>query len=68
MDEARLIRTIAVSEGITLTELAKRIGISRQALYKRLTGGMRVSTFESCLRAMGYELYYGKDGKVKKWN
>ena len=51
---------------MTITELAERIGISRQALYKRLEGGMRYESFYECIRALGYELYYGKDGKVRK--
>ena len=62
----RLIKGIAKADGISLTELSERIGISRQALYKRLDGGMKVESFVECLRALGYELYYGKDGKVRK--
>lgn len=62
----KLIKQIAVSEGVSLTELSSRIGISRQALYKRLNGRMTADSFASCLNAMGYELYYGKDGKVRK--
>lgn len=64
--DGKTIRAIAVNEGVTLTELASRIGISRQALYKRLNGDMKTSSFESCVRAMGYDIYYGKDGKVRK--
>ena len=64
--DGKTIRAIAVNEGVTLTELASRLGISRQALYKRLNGDMKTSSFESCVRAMGYDLYYGKDGKVRK--
>lgn len=62
----KLIKQIAVSEGVSLTELSSRIGISRQALYKRLKGRMTADSFASCLNAMGYDLYYGKEGKVKK--
>lgn len=62
----RLIKGIAKADGISLTELSERIGISRQALYKRLDGGMKVESFVECLRALGYDLYYGKDGKVRK--
>ncbi len=60
------IKSIAANDGMTLTELSSRLGISRQALYKRLNGDMRSSSFIECLKAMGYELYYGKDGRVKK--
>lgn len=62
----RLIKGIAKADGISLTELSERIGISRQALYKRLDGGMKVESFVECLRALGYEVYYGRDGKVRK--
>lgn len=61
-----LIRSIAMNEGVTLTELSERLGISRQALYKRLDGGMTFENFSQTLKALGYELYYGKDGKVRK--
>ena len=61
-----LIRSIAMAEGITLTELSERLGISRQALYKRLDGGMTYEHFSETLKALGYDLYYGKDGKVRK--
>ena len=64
----RVIKTIAMNDGVSLTELSSRLGISRQALYKRLNGDMRASSLIECLNAMGYELYYGKDGKVRKWN
>ena len=62
----KLIKMIAVNEGISLTDLAERLGISRQALYKRLNGDMKISNFTECLNAMGYDMYYGKDGKVRK--
>lgn len=62
----RMIKGIAKADGISLTELSEKIGISRQALYKRLDGGMKVESFIECLRALGYEVYYGKDGKVRK--
>ena len=62
----RLIKGIAKADGVSLTELSERIGISRQALYKRLEGGMKVESFVECLEAMGYSLYYGREGKVRK--
>lgn len=64
--QGQMIKAICASEGITITELAERIGISRQALYKRLEGGMRYESFHECIRALGYDLYYGKEGKVRK--
>lgn len=62
----REIREIAMREGVSMTELAARIGISRQALYGRLRGRVSYETVRECLGALGYSLYYGKDGKVKK--
>ena len=66
MDRGRLIKSLAVAEGITMTELANRLNISRQALYKRLNGKMLLETYEECLNTLGYELYYGKDGDIRK--
>ena len=66
MDVGKLIKIICITEGVSITELAQRLGISRQALYKRLEGDIRFSNFVECIEALGYELYYGKDGKVKK--
>lgn len=66
MEMGRIVKAIAARDGISLTELAERIGISRQALYKRLDGEMRARSFVECMEALGYSLYYGKDGKVRK--
>ena len=66
MEAGKLIKILCITEGVSITELANRLGISRQALYKRLEGEIRYSSFVECLEALGYELYYGKDGKVKK--
>lgn len=66
MSAGRVIRVIAVTEGIKMTEIAEGLGISRQALYHRLEGNMSYESFRECLKVMGYELYYGKDGEVKK--
>lgn len=66
MKNGRIIKVLVATEGITMTELAKRVGISRQGLYKRLRGDMMLGSFKECLNAMGYDLYYGKDGEIKK--
>lgn len=66
MEMGRIVKAIAARDGVSLTELAERIGISRQALYKRLAGDMRAKSFVECMEALGYTLYYGKDGKVRK--
>lgn len=65
-DMGRIVKAIAARDGVSITELAERIGISRQALYKRLDGDMRARSFVECMEALGYSLYYGKDGKVRK--
>lgn len=61
-----LIREILARDGIKVSEVAERVGISRQAMCKRIQGDMKVSSFLGIMRAMGYEVYYGKDGKVKR--
>lgn len=66
MDTGRLIRVLCVTEGITMTELANRLGITRQALYKRLDGKMLLESFEECINALGYDLYYGKGDDIRK--
>ena len=62
----KIIKRIAMEEGVTITELAERLGISRQALYKRLNGGMRYDNFVECIEALGYEIHYErfKDGEA----
>ena len=59
---SEIIREIAKREKITMSELSARLGISRQALYKRLEGDMRSSHFIEIIEAMGYRLFYGKAG------
>lgn len=61
-----MVKEICVREGVKISELARRLGISRQALYKRLEGGMKVGSFVECIKALGYDLYIGKDGKVRR--
>ena len=51
-----IVRGIAKKEGVSLTELAERLGVSRQALYKRLGGDMRFSSFVECMESIGYEV------------
>ena len=55
MTNGRLIKVLATEEGITMTELARRLGISRAGLYKRLEGEMRTDKFKECLKELGYE-------------
>ena len=60
--EARaIILGIAKAEKISMSELAERLGISRQALYKRLEGDMRSSSFIEIIEAMGYRVMCGKE-------
>lgn len=66
MEIGKLIKILAVTEDIPLTELAEKVGISRQAMYKRLESGMKFESAREILKALGYDLYYGKDGSVKK--
>ena len=65
-EAGRMVKMLAVKEGMSMTKLAEGMGISRQALYGRLSSDMKYSGFKECLEALGYDLYYGKDGKVRK--
>lgn len=67
MKAGKVIKKIAMDDGVKMGELAGRLRISRQALYKRLDGDMRVSHFFAVMDALGYEIYYGKDGKARKF-
>ena len=53
---SEIIREIAKREKITMSDLSARLGISRQALYKRLEGDMRSSNFIECIEAMDYRV------------
>ena len=52
------IKKILKEERMSIGELAERIGISRQAMYKRLEGNMSSASFFECLKAMNYEIEY----------
>lgn len=62
----KIIKGLATMQGMTTADLANELGISRQALNKRLNGDIRISSLKQCLETLGYELYYGKDGQVNK--
>ena len=66
MQSGEIVKRIVREEGITISELSRRLGISRQAMYKRLGGDMRSESLIECIEALGYGLYYGKDGRVKR--
>lgn len=61
------MKGILKEEGWTVTKVAEGLGISRQALYKRLNGNMSAESLIEIFNVMGYDLYYGKDGKVKRF-
>lgn len=66
MEIGKVIKVLALTEDISLTEIAKRLGISRQALHQRLKGNPSFKSVQETLGVMGYELYYGKDGEIRK--
>lgn len=66
MDWRRFVKEVADREGVSMGEIAGKMGISRQALYGRLRGRVSYETVERCLRELGYGIYYGKDGKVRR--
>lgn len=60
------VKGIMKENRITISEVAGKMGISRQALYKSLERDMGVERFLEIMEVMGYSVYYGKDGVVKK--
>ena len=66
MDMKKLTEHLLVDAGMNKTELAQKMGISRQALCNNLNRDMRISTFFKMVDEMGYKLYYTKDGKTMK--
>lgn len=55
------VRELVVSENISQTELAKRMGCTRQNINDKLNdGNMYVSTLEKLLDAIGYKVIFIK--------
>ena len=42
--------------GVTMSEVAGKIGISRQAMYKRMSGNMSLESFCEIADVLGYEV------------
>lgn len=56
-----ILKQIAKNEGLTQSELARRMGISKQALSKMLNQeDIRVSTVIKIIRPLGYEFIIEK--------
>lgn len=53
---SELIRELLKAERVSVGELAERLKISRQAMYKRLEGNMSSASFLECIEALGYEV------------
>ena len=56
MDINKEMKILLIKEGTSITRLSEVIGVSRQALYSRINGDLKVSSLESILEALGYEL------------
>lgn len=59
----KLIARFMDDEGVTQTELAKQLGVTRQAVSKLVTkdtGSIKVRTFVNVLEMLGYEVTVGK--------
>lgn len=50
------LRLIMKESGVTMSEVAERIGISRQAMYKRMSGNMSLESFCEIADVLGYEV------------
>lgn len=66
MTIGKLIRVLAMTEDVSMTELAKRVGITRQGLYKRLDHGIEFEAVQEIFDILGYNLYYGKGDDIRK--
>ena len=55
-----VIKRLLKAEGMSIGELADRIKISRQAMYKRLEGNMSSASFFECVKEVGYEIEFKK--------
>lgn len=66
MGYVEVVKRLAKEEGLTLNDVAKRLGIGRQALYYRLRRDMKVSTLEEILSVVGAELSYTKGGRSER--
>lgn len=66
MTIGKLIRVLAMTEDVSMTELAKRVGITRQGLYKRLDHGIEFESVQEIFDILGYDLYYGKGDDIRK--
>ena len=66
MNTKKTIKVLAAKQGVTMTDLAQRVGITRQALYHRLDHQIKFESFNELLEAMGIELGYAKDGHFVK--
>lgn len=61
------VKEIIREDGLTMTAVAGRLGISRQALYKRLDGNMGVEQFFRLMEELGHEVRYVRDGVAKRF-
>lgn len=66
MDVKKIIKTMAKNRGVSMTWLAGKAGITRQALYSRLAHQMRFENFAELVGLMGGTLYVEFDGRAKK--
>ena len=62
MGVGKTIRKIMIEEGVGMSELARRLNITRQTLYRRLEGDIKYSNFESIVEALGYEVRIRRKG------
>lgn len=66
MDAGTRIKAVLKEDKKTMTWLADQMGINRSSLYRRCERDMTFSHFVEAMEAMGYKLYYTKDGKTLK--
>ena len=65
MDTFRIIKRLSTASHTTMLDIAKRLGISPQGLYKALRGNISFNAMSDAIEECGYILLIGKmvDGK-----
>lgn len=68
MDKGRIIQRMSKESGVSKSEIARAIGVSRQRLYQGMRGNMEFEQMLKAIERCGYVLYIGRieDGEVKR--
>ena len=67
IDTKRFIEKAMEEARVTSSDLAKKCGVTRQEIYRRLHSRISLDTFAEMAEALGYQVgvLYQEDGKTK---